>query len=75
MAKSMERHGQMRQFIADMMVSVKNGDTKVDEARTVLKMAEKVTENLYAETKTMMVLHELGKKVPELGELKIDPAA
>lgn len=57
-----------------MMVSVKNGETKVDEARVVMKMAEKVTENLYAETKTMLTLHELGQLVPELGAMKIDPA-
>lgn len=74
MAKSIETHGQFRTYLTNMMVGVGNGDVKPEQARVVMKFAEKVTENVYAETKVMLVMHQLGRAVPELGELKIDPA-
>lgn len=71
MATSISTTGQLREFLANMMVGVKNGDIKVDEARTLVKMAEKISESFYAELKVAQVAIQLGQKSAELGKLKI----
>jgi hypothetical protein len=53
------------------MVGVKEGSIKVDEARTLVKLAEKINENYYAELKVAQVSLDLGRSVANLGELKI----
>lgn len=63
--------GQLREFLANMMVGLKDGDIKVDEARTIVKLAEKINENYYAELKVAQVNLQLGRKVAELGKLSI----
>ena len=72
--KLLGTHGKMREFLAMQMLGVKNGDTKIDEARTQVKLAEKVTENLYAEVKVLQFLVEQGRPAPNLGDLPIGSA-
>jgi hypothetical protein len=64
--------GQLREFLANMLLGVKSGDIKVDEARTMVKLAEKVNESYYAELKVAQVNLQLGRKVAELGKLEIN---
>lgn len=71
MAASISTTGQLREFLANMMVGVKNGDINVDEARTLVKLAEKLNESFYAELKVAQVAIQLGQKSAELGKLKI----
>jgi len=71
MSSKISNVGQLRDFLANMMVGVKDGDVKVDEARTIVKLAEKINENFYAELKVAQVGLQLGRKVTELGKLSV----
>lgn len=63
--------GKLREFLANMMIGVKSGDLRVDEARTIVKLAEKINESFYAELKVQQLNIELSRKVDELGLLEI----
>lgn len=54
-----------------MMIGVKDGDIKTDEARTILKLAEKVNESFYSEIKVAQLHVQLERKVTELGKLPV----
>lgn len=54
-----------------MMMGVKDGDVKIDEARALVKLAEKVNESYYAELKVAQVSLQLERKVAEFGRLPI----
>lgn len=71
MVAKISNTGELRDFLTMMMVGVKNGDTKIDEARTIVKLAEKVNESYYSELKVAQVNLQLGVKVVELGKLAI----
>lgn len=71
MVAKISNTGELRDFLTMMMVGVKNGDTKIDEARTIVKLAEKVNESYYSELKVAQVNLQLGVKVVELGKLTI----
>lgn len=62
----------MREFLGNIMLGVKDGTTKVDEARTIIKAAEKINENYYAEIKVAQLRVELGEKAAALGKLEIN---
>ena len=64
--------GQLREFLTNMMVGVKDGDIKTDEARTILKLAEKINESFYAEIKVAQLSVSLERKVIELGKLPVN---
>lgn len=61
--------GQLREFLSNMLLGVKDGAVKVDEARTMVKLAEKINESFYAELKVAQVHLQLERKVAELGKL------
>lgn len=69
--KTISNTGELRDFLTMLMVGVKNGDTKIDEARTIVKLAEKVNESYYSELKVAQVNIQLGSKVADLGKLSI----
>lgn len=71
MAAKIQNTGQLREFLVNMMVGVKSGDTKVDEARTIVKLAEKVNESFYAELKVAQLNIQLQRKSDDLGKLNI----
>jgi hypothetical protein len=62
----------MREFLANMAVGVKDGTINANDARVVIKAAEKITENFYAEIKVAKTQLELGRKVSDLGQLPIN---
>jgi hypothetical protein len=64
--------GELRMFLANMMVGVRDGDIKVDEAARIVKLAEKINENYYAEIKRAEIALELGRVVPEFGKLPVE---
>jgi len=72
MAKSLQAVGDLREFLANMILGVKDGNIKIDEARTIVKLAEKINENYYAEIKVAQLQLQLGAKVAELGKLPIN---
>lgn len=55
--------GELRDFLAAMMVGVKNGDFDLDKARMVAKLAGQINESFYAEVKVAKVLAEAGNTV------------
>ena len=71
MSTKISTTGQLREFLANMIMGVKDGDVKVDEARTMVKLAEKINESYYAELKVAQVALQLERKVAELGKLSV----
>lgn len=61
----------MREFLATMMVGVKNGDLKLDEAARITKLAGQINESFYAEVKVARVRQEAGENMPGLGDMSI----
>lgn len=72
MSKTLKTVGDLREFLGNIMLGVKDGTTKVDEARTIIKAAEKINENYYAEIKVAQLRVELGEKAAALGKLEIN---
>lgn len=72
MKTAIQNTGQLREFLANMMLGVRDGSVKVDEARSLVKLAEKVNESYYAELKVAQVNLQLDRKVAELGKLPIN---
>lgn len=71
MSRKIENTGQLREFLSNMMMGVKDGSVKVDEARAQVKLAEKINESYYAELKVAQVSLQLERKVAEFGKLPI----
>lgn len=72
MSAKISNTGQLREFLANMLIGVKDGDVRVDEARTMVKLAEKINESYYAEIKMANVAQQLERKVADLGKLPIN---
>lgn len=63
--------GQLREFLATMLLGVKNGDVDQEKARGITKMAAQINESFYSEIKIAKVQLEAGKKITDLGALPI----
>ena len=63
--------GQMRDFLVNMMLGVKNGHLDPDRASRITKLAAQINESMYAEIKTARVRTEAGEAMPKIGEMKI----
>jgi hypothetical protein len=55
-----------------MMMGVKNGEVKVDEAARITKLAAQIHESFYSEVKIAKVQLEAGKDASPLGTLAIN---
>lgn len=67
----MKTTGQLRQFLADTLIAVKNGQMDADKARNITKIAAQINESIYSEIKTARVMDDLGRSVAEMGGLSI----
>ena len=67
----MKTTGDLRQFLADSIMAVKNGHMDSQKASDVTKMAAQITESFYSEVKVAKTMKELGRSVKGLGELPI----
>ena len=72
MSKTLKTVGDLREFLANIALGVKDGTTKIEEARTIIKAVEKINENFYAESKVAQLRVELGEKAASLGKLEIN---
>lgn len=63
--------GDLRTFLASMLVSVKGGEMDLDAARTMVKVAAQINESFYSEIKAAQVAIEGGAKAEQLGDLPI----
>lgn len=64
--------GELREFLAMMMVGVKNGDLDLDKASRITKMAGQINESFYAEIKVAKIRLEAGEEMRKLGEMEIN---
>lgn len=64
--------GELREFLATMLLGVKNGDLDGDKASKITKIAAQINESFYAEIKIAKVQLEAGKVANELGKLPIN---
>ncbi len=71
MASKLQTTGQLRDFLASMLLGVKNGDIDHDKARNITKMAAQINESFYSEIKIMKVKLEAGHAIATLGDLKL----
>jgi hypothetical protein len=63
--------GELRTFVASMMLGVKNGDVAIDKAREITKMAAAITESFYAEVRVATTTKEAGGVAANLGALPL----
>lgn len=69
--KKIKTTGQLRDFLASMMVEVKTGTLDLDKARNITKLAGQINESMYAEVKVAKVRAEAGQIMPDLGSMQI----
>lgn len=72
MSKTLSTCGDLREFLANMALGVKNEEIDVKRAMVVIKAAEKINENYYAEIKVARMQIETGKAAAALGALPIN---
>jgi hypothetical protein len=71
MAQKIQTTAQLRDFLANLLIGLRDGDVKIDTARAMVKVAEKINESFYAELKVATVEKSLGRTVSELGKLHV----
>lgn len=71
MSGKIKTTGEMRDFLATMMVGVKNGDLDLDKASRITKLAGQINESFYAEIKVAKVRAEAGENMPALGKMSV----
>ena len=63
--------GQLRDFLADLMLEVKNGAIDLDKASKITKLAGQINESFYTEIKMANVRSEAGEPTTGMGEVPI----
>ena len=72
MAKAVKTAGQLREFLVETMLAVRDGSLDADAARTVTKIAAQVNESFYTEAMITKTRKELaGEDAQPLGALAI----
>lgn len=71
MSGKIKTTGQLRDFLATMMVGVKNGDLAVDKASQINKLAGQINESMYAEVKVAVIRKQAGEVMPTMGDMNI----
>lgn len=69
--KEIKTTGQLRELLANAAQNVLNGSLDIEKATTLHKLAKNISESLYSETKIAMFSHEVGKTIPEMGNLPL----
>lgn len=67
--------GDLRTFLANMLVNVENGNADLDAARAMVKIAAQINESFYSEIKASQVAIDAGRKAEHLGSLPIGAGA
>lgn len=71
MSEKIKTTGQLRDFLVNMMIGVKNGNLDLDRASRITKLAAQINESMYAEIKTAKVRAEAGEAMPKIGEMSV----
>ena len=75
MSVKLKTTGELRDFLAQMLLGVKNGDLDLDKASRITKMAAQIHESFYSEIKIAKVQLEAGNQVAALGSLPLNEKA
>jgi len=71
MSDKIKTTGQLRDFLVNMMLGVKNGHLDLDKASRLTKLAQQINESMYAEIKTAKIRAEAGESMSKIGQMKI----
>lgn len=63
--------GELRDFLAEMLLDVKNGDVDLDKASQITKLAGQINESFYAEIKVAKIRTEAGAAMADLGAMAV----
>ena len=66
--------GELREFLVNMMLGIKDGALTIEKASGITKMAGEINESIYSELKAIRVGIEIGKKadeIPSLGNMEV----
>jgi hypothetical protein len=66
-----ETTGDLRQFLTNMMLGIRNGDLSTEKGSVIVKGAQQVNESFYSETKVKQVEKSMGGAIHDLGKLPI----
>jgi hypothetical protein len=75
MSSKIETMGQLRQFLANAILGVRDGHIKVAEATAIKKMAEEINESMYAEVKVGRLQRDLEREVHQFGKLPLNESS
>ena len=67
----MKTTGDMRKFLANVAISVAQGDTDVHHATAAIKACKEISTSLYSEIKANEMFAAAGQKTSGLGDLPI----
>ena len=67
--------GELREFLANLLLGVRNGHVEPDAASRMTKIAAQINENFYAEIKVAKTRVEAGEQLAELGQIPINKKA
>ena len=69
--QSIQTSGELREFLCNMIVGIKNGDLELNKATQITKMAEQITNSLYSEMKMQSLQIQAGEKYAKIGAMSI----
>lgn len=69
--KSIKTAGELRGFLADILVGIRDGKVDVEEAQAIAKVAGQINQSLAVEVKAAIEMQRLGKDAPQAGTMKI----
>lgn len=72
MATNIKTTGDLREFLVNSMLGLKNGQMDFQTATGVMKLASQVNESFYSEIKIAKFRTEASLKVADLGKLAIN---
>lgn len=68
---AMTTSGDVREFLANIMLGIRDGKVATDKASVIVKAAQQINEGFYSEIKTKQVHKAAGETTYELGKLPI----
>lgn len=68
---SIKTSGELRGFLADILVGIRDGKVDVEEANAIAKVAGQINQSLAVEVKAAVEMQRLGKDAAAAGTMKI----
>lgn len=70
--KKIATTGELRRFMADMLLDIKEGKVEEGAARNIIKMSAQLNESFYSEAKIAKLKIDAGEQMDKFGTLSID---